>query len=278
MAATSIEWTMKVWNPTTGCNKVSQGCKNCYAEIMHRRLRVMQPEKYSRPFLDGAFLHFPSLQVPSKIKKPTTFFVNSMSDLFHEKLRVIDIASVYAIMAINPQHTFQVLTKRPERRQELLSKTEFVEMVAMAALALRGPQKLFAGETNIFKCDWPLKNVWEGTSVEDQKTASERIPHLLKTPAAVRWLSMEPLLSHVDLNHIYTQCLLEGLDLDAGMQWIVVGGESGNKKRPFEASWARAIRDYCKESLKIKFFMKQMDKKQAIPKDLFIRQYPKIKK
>lgn len=270
MAATSIEWTMLVWNPTTGCSKISQGCKNCYAEGMHRRLMHMKPEKYNRAFLDGAFPHEPSLLLPFTRKKPTTWFVNSMSDLFHKDIPDQYIAKVYAVMCLNAHHTFQVLTKRPQRRANLFESKKFWRLVAEEALQIHPhPGSYLMAQLH------PYKNIWEGTSIEDQKTLEERILWLLLTPAAVRWISAEPLLDFVDLGRAYSYCLNNGLNMDKLIDWIVVGGESGHKKRPFELSWARSIRDYCKEA-DINFFMKQVDKVRPIPKDLLIRQYPKI--
>lgn len=249
MAQTSIEWTAKVWNPVTGCNKVSQGCKNCYAEKMHKRLKGMGQEKYQRNFLDGAFPHEPSLLYPLQFKKPTTFFVNSMSDLFHEMVPAEYIDQVFDVMDLCRQHTFQILTKRSLRLNQYMNDP-------------RHEMKYKVGV-------WPLRNVHIGVSVENQAAANERIPDLLNTPAAIRWLSMEPLLERVNLKLI-TNHDIENLD------WIVVGGESGPKRRPFDANWAREIREFCWD-FDVPFFMKQIDKKQPIPEDLMIREFPKFK-
>lgn len=268
MATSSIEWTGKVWNPTTGCNKVSPGCKNCYAEKMHKRLAGMGQEKYQRPFLAGAFEHDASLSVPLGWKKGTTIFVDSMSDLFHEGISLEYIAKVYAIMFLTPQHTYQVLTKRPEQRYDVFKSPEFFEYLHMYCNQFHDrfinklEQELyFFAEV---KSEFPFKNVWEGTSCENQATANQRIPILAETPAKIRWISAEPLLEQIDLKKIPEALVLN---------WIVVGGESGPKKRPFDLNWARTIRDYCKES-DIKFFMKQVDKVREIPSTLMIREYP----
>lgn len=279
MAQSSIEWTMKVWNPTTGCNKVSPGCKNCYAEIMHRRLQVMQPNKYAHAFLEGAFEHEPSLEIPLKWKKPTTIFVNSMSDLFHKNLSVEYIAKVYAIMFLTERHTYQILTKRPDRKLEVFKSEEFFQYLCKYCNQFhdkfigRLEQELYFYDE--IKSEFPFKNIWEGTSTENQETANERIPLLLQTPAAVRWISAEPLLGAIDLAEVNELCAVNGVDTTKsnGLDWVVVGGESGHKKRPLNADWFRQIRDYCNDA-GIKFFMKQMDKVQEIPEDLMIRQYP----
>jgi protein gp37 len=311
MAQSSIEWTGKVWNPTTGCNKVSQGCKNCYAEKMHKRLKGMGQDKYRRNFLDGAFPHEESLLYPLTIKKPTTFFVNSMSDLFHDMIPDSYIAKVFAVMALCPQHTFQVLTKRSLRMNILINKDVFFDYMHEAADEIEGnnPYLLYTlekhdieGEKMAFPSNnllphlkaakwysgtfhngddtehefyyegqYPLPNVWLGVSVENQETAEERIPHLVETPAAIRFLSMEPMLEAIDLSKVLPVNLLpESPELD----WIIVGGESGHKRRPFNADWARTIKEYC-WSHNIAFFMKQIDKKIQIPQDLMIREYPR---
>lgn len=278
MAQSSIEWTMKVWNPTTGCNKVSPGCKNCYAEIMHRRLQVMQPNKYAHAFLEGAFEHELSLEIPLKWKKPTTIFVNSMSDLFHKNLSVEYIAKVYAIMFLTERHTYQILTKRPDRRLEVFKSEEFFQYLWKYCNQFhdkfigRLEQELYFYDE--IKAEFPFKNIWEGTSTENQETANERMPLLLQTPAAVRWISAEPLLGAINLAEVNELCAVNGVDTtkSTGLDWVVVGGESGHKKRPLNADWFRQIRDYCNEA-GVKFFMKQMDKVQEIPEDLMIRQY-----
>lgn len=268
-----IEWTEKVWNPTTGCNKVSPGCKNCYAEGMHKRLTGMGQDKYSRPFLDGAFPHEKSLYVPMNWKKPKMVFVNSMSDLFHESVPDEYIAKVFAIMALCKQHTFQVLTKRPERMMQFMNKSadQFTIMLMNAIYKTDLPigdeidQYTLAVQLCTYVAtNFPLPNVWLGTSCENQVVAQDRIPLLIQTRSAVHWISAEPLLGPIDFTKIPAA---------AGLNWIVVGGESGRKKRPFEIDWARSIRDYCYD-MEIAFFMKQIDKVQQIPSTLLIREYP----
>lgn len=205
-ARTSIEWTDRTWNPTTGCNKVSPGCKYCYAETITKR--------FPNHFVSGFefSLHPERLDQPKQWKKPSMVFVNSMSDLFHEKMPFEFLTSIFSVMEECTHHTFQVLTKRHERLVEL-------------APSLR----------------WP-KNVWMGVSVENQKYA-ERVDYLRKVPAAVRFLSCEPLLGplHLDLS---------------GIHWVITGGESGPKRRPVEVEWVRDIRDQCIAS-GVPFFHKQ---------------------
>lgn len=251
MANTNIEWTNggKVWNPVTGCNKVSQGCKNCYAEKMHKRLKGMGKAKYQRDFLEGAFPHPESLLYPTTIKKPTTFFVNSMSDLFHENIPFDYIDQVMDVMDLCSQHTFQVLTKREKIMQAYFSNS-------------RHDMKYKVGV-------WPLRNVHLGVSIENQQAAEDRIPYLQNTPAHIRFLSMEPLLEGVDLEKAYARC-----GIVPNIDWIIVGGESGPKRRPFDPNWAREIRDWCKH-YNIAFFMKQWDKVQPVPEDLMIREFPR---
>lgn len=275
--STKIEWTDAVWNPTTGCNKVSTGCKYCYAEVMHRRLIGMKMPGYERPFLDGAYPNHAALDRPLKWKKPRRVFVNSMSDLFHENVPFEYIDEVFAVMALTPQHTYQVLTKRPERMAEYL-KTGRREIVRDAALRYPEYQLNRMGFSGVF---WPLDNVWLGTSVENQKAADERIPHLLNCPAAVRFLSCEPLVGKVDLKryllidceckrYFYGEdgCITGEWILDAdcnqhdcngmieGIHWVIAGGESGRGHRPMHPEWARGLRDQC-AAAGVPFFFKQ---------------------
>jgi protein gp37 len=173
MATSSIEWTEMTWNPTTGCSKISAGCKFCYAEVMTRRLKGMGQEKYSHGF-KKVITHPKSLNDPYEWKNPKVVFVNSMSDLFHEKVPLSFIQSVFKVMNDNPQHVFQVLTKRAERLEEIYSELKWTH------------------------------NIWMGVSVEDSKVTA-RIDHLRRTTARVKFLSLEPLigpLPNLDLSHI----------------------------------------------------------------------------
>lgn len=213
MAQSKIEWTQITWNPVTGCNKVSAGCKYCYAEVMARRLRAMGLEKYKNGF--QLTLHEKELQRPYTWKKPQIVFVNSMSDLFHEQIPIEFIRRVFQVMRQNPQHVFQVLTKRAE----VLNYYDSEDWL-----------------------EWS-NNIWMGVSVENQAVI-KRIDLLKNTKAKVKFLSCEPLLSPLnDLN-------LNGID------WVIVGGESGKKPRPMREEWVRNIKAQCLRS-HIPFFFKQ---------------------
>ena len=216
MSKTTIEWTDTVWNPVTGCTKVSQGCKNCYAETIANRFWG------DRKFSDIQ-LHPERLEQPLHWKKPRMIFVNSMSDLFHEKIPFEFIDKIWGMMAATPEHIYQVLTKRPQRLLEYF-------------------------EDNPFRL--PFNNIWIGVSVEDQETADERIPALFKFPSSVKWISAEPLLGQIDILKYLRYWRRYRLD------WVVVGGESGHKARPMHPDWVRKIRDDCKEA-DVPFFFKQ---------------------
>lgn len=212
MASTSnIEWTEVTWNPVTGCTKVSPGCKFCYAEVMSKRLKAMGMERYRNEF--RVTLQPEVVEQPLRWRKPRVVFVNSMSDLFHDDVPLAYLKRVFEVMERCPQHTFQVLTKRAERLEELARELP-----------------------------WP-ENVWMGVSVEDQKR-TRRIAHLQRVPAAVRFLSVEPLLEAIP-----------ELPLD-GMHWVIVGGESGRKPRPMDPAWVTEIRDQC-VAAGVPFFFKQ---------------------
>lgn len=262
-----IEWTDETWNPTTGCTKVSAGCKNCYAEVMHKRLMSLKPEKYAHPFLDGAFAHEEDLLLPLRWKKPRMVFVNSMSDLFHENIPFYFIDRVFAMMALCPQHTFQILTKRPERMLEWYNSIEGGwSSPAMGAVDERIRYQCFHSFGRSVKSEnwkWPLPNVWLGVSCENQAAADERIPLLLQVPAAVRFLSCEPLLGKIDLK-LFSDDVLEwklnnladGNGPSKGIDWVIAGGESGHHARPMHPDWARGLRDQC-VAAGVPFFFKQ---------------------
>lgn len=211
MAQSSIEWTELTWNPTTGCNKVSAGCKFCYAEVMARRLKAMGLEKYERGF--KLAIHEDALEIPYSWRSPKIVFVNSMSDLFHKDIPLSFIKKVFRVMNDNPQHTFQVLTKRSD-------------------VLLKYDKEL----------NWTA-NIWMGVSIEDAKVM-HRVNDLRKTSALVKFLSCEPLIGPLpDLN-------LKGID------WVIVGGESGRKPRPMKPEWVLDIKKQCR-SFKVAFFFKQ---------------------
>ena len=207
----AIEWTESTWNPVTGCTKVSLGCRYCYAERLAKRLRAMGNANYANGF--RVTLHEHMLEVPLRWRTPRMVFVNSMSDLFHEKVPVSFLERVFDVMHRASHHVFQVLTKRSERLTRLAPKL-----------------------------DWP-ENVWMGVTVEHADYL-DRVEHLRATPARIKFLSLEPLLGpmpHVDL---------------AGIDWVIVGGESGPGARPMRAEWATEIRDRC-ASAGVPFFFKQ---------------------
>lgn len=290
---TGIQWTDETWNPTTGCDRVSPGCDNCYALTLAKRLKGMGSAKYqhdgdprtSGPGF-GVSVHPDTLDEPLGWRKPRRVFVNSMSDLFHDDVPDEFIAQVFAVMAATPQHTYQVLTKRHGRMRSLLNSGEF-SMVQVRDEAIEG-----LGLPGI---PWPLPNVWLGVSVEDQKRADLRIPALLDTPAAVRFLSCEPLLGQVDLENVgpHRFRVLDAADMGhengLGWQpgplidWVIVGGESGPGARPMDVAWARTLVEQC-AAAGVSCFVKQLGKvwagggkggdPDAWPEDLRVREYP----
>lgn len=225
---TGIEWTDATWNPVSGCSKLSQGCKNCYAKTLF-------PRVYPGRKFEDVRLHPERLDQPLRWKRPRRIFVNSMSDLFHDDVPDDFIAKVFGVMFLAKQHTFQVLTKRPQRMQLLLS--------------------LWQARDN-----WtPPPNVQLGVSVEDQATADERIPQLLATPAAIHFLSMEPLLEFVELRHgpiDPMKCYVPMTNFPHSIDWVIVGGESGPNARPMHPAWVRSLRDQCVNT-GTPFFFKQ---------------------
>lgn len=329
-----IEWTDTVWNPVLGCSRVSAGCQNCYAERFahrglterHRGLTVMGSKG---PRWTGEVRLVPEvLGTPLTWRKPRRVFVNSMSDLFHEGVSFEFIAAVFGVMAAAPQHTFQVLTKRPARMREffewLSPGARFlafppppIDKLACLADDALTPHMSHADLSRAFAPGrgaktWPLPNVWLGVSVEDQATADERIPLLLECPAAVRWVSAEPLLATVDLGLQSATCkccprwssrwvrlprdvrgdflwaatrapaglyrassnqhgalcvpATDGKNLGIkpaefealpGLDWVVVGGESGPGARTFDIAWARSIVQQCKTA-RVPCFVKQL--------------------
>lgn len=242
----NIEWTNATWNPVTGCAKVSAGCKNCYAERDWQRLSA-NPNSvyYGRKFNDVAW-HPERLDQPLRWRDPRMIFVNSMSDLFHPAIPFEVIDSIFAVMAVSEQHTFQVLTKRPERMRNW-THVAFKTLPRVGDLELERSGHRIQDTTSIHQqWDWPLGNVWLGVSVESQAAASRRLPLLLKTPAAVRWISAEPLLNQIRLDP-HALCQID---------WVVAGGESGPHARPSHPDWFRSLRDQC-VAMAVPFFFKQ---------------------
>lgn len=254
-----IEWTNATWNPVTGCDKVSSGCKNCYAELDWKRLSANSKSVYfGRRFNDLA-MHSERLEQPLRWRDPRMIFVNSMSDLFHQDVPREFIARVFAIMAMAKEHTFQILTKRADRLS-LLSDEMFEFEVGLIV-------DEYARERGwcVDLDEWQLPNVWLGVSVENQQAANERIPHLLQTPAAIHWISAEPLLGEVDLSYIpspqggYFDARCKGSDNlrpTAAIDWVVAGGESGPNARITDPDWHRSLRDQCRAA-DVPFFFKQ---------------------
>lgn len=260
MSDTSIEWTDKTWNPVAGCSRVSKGCEHCYAERFAIRLpkSVYVRSSHSGPRWTGRVDLVPArLAEPLRWKKPQRVFVNSMSDLFHEKISFEDIDRVFAAMSRAPQHTFQVLTKRPERMRLYMDRphvwTEAQLMSWWRALDLGPGVGNPPGAFSEIQPVWPLPNVWLGVSVEDRLTAAVRLNHLENTKAALRFVSYEPALEEVGFRGY-----LRSPDGDAGcIDWIIVGGESGPGARPFCVSWARETIADCKEA-GVPVFVKQL--------------------
>lgn len=255
---TSIEWTDATWNPTTGCTKVSPGCDNCYAETLAERFRGTPGHYYEHGF--DVALRPDKLDVPLRWKRPRRIFTNSMSDLFHADIPDDYIARVFAVMACAPRHTFQVLTKRHARMRSLLTSGRFAERVeghvrdmlpwSMAPLPPddhAAAWEHLAGRTYSTDPMPALPGVWLGVSVEDQRWADVRVPALLATPAAVRFLSCEPLLGPVSFRWATWASLHDAGHLDGllGIDWVIAGGESGRGARPMHPGWARTLRDQC---------------------------------
>lgn len=305
---TKIEWTEKTWNPIVGCSIVSPGCTNCYAMKMAGRLERIDAEERASgrkgmphyagttkaskagPVWTGKMARAPGhiLTEPLRRKKPATYFVNSMSDLFHEDVPDAWIDEIFAVMALSPQHTFQVLTKRSARMRGYLSKPgvarrvyeeacDLVGLLDLTDVVLIAPasdERLAPSGRRIYLGLWPLPNVWLGVSAERQDEADARIPDLLATPAAIRFVSAEPLLGPIDFTFIgnapgepgnvrYNALTGHALPFDgvtrganmwatnkakpgAALDWIIVGGESGPGARPMHPDWVRSIRDQCK--------------------------------
>lgn len=301
---TKIEWTEATWNPIVGCSIVSPGCTNCYAMRQAARLLDKPGSHYEgttrrvngNAVWTGKVALAPDriLLQPLRTRKPTMWFVNSMGDLFHEDVPNEWIDKVFAVMALCPQHTFQVLTKRSARM------LDYVGTMA-GDYNLRLPEAAGVVDRDLWPAhvahmQWPLPNVWLGVSAEDQRRLVDRSADLEATPAAVRFVSGEPLLSALDLDlgpHDCPQCngcgSIEAWGGEPGGQqcpscggsggvyrrldWIIVGGESGPNARPMHPDWARSIRDQC-AAAGVSFFMKQMTKKAPIPPDLQVRQWP----
>jgi len=241
MQKTTIEWADMTWNPVSGCSKVSPGCKFCYAETIHNRFHKQLGE------FNTITLHPEKLDEPLRYKKPKRIFVNSMSDLFHEDVPFEFIQAVFSVMSDVDQHTYMVLTKRPERMLEF-----------------------YTWQSRQHGLPWQASdNVWIGVSVENQKQADYRIPELLKVPATVHFLSCEPLLGRIDLHHLHYDDIAEidclngthGVNRPHGgtnqkIKWVIAGGESGHHARPVHPDWLIDIKNQC-ATAGVPFFFKQ---------------------
>lgn len=320
MGDTTIEWTTKTWNPTRGCALVSEGCKNCYAMGQAHRFSGKAFEGLTKkrvrlgPVWTGEGRLVPAmLALPFTWKKPEKVFVNSMSDLFFEKFTNEEIAAVFGVMASLPRHTFQILTKRARRMREwfewwaaLVDDDMGLALEKMFEGARdRGASKYIPEGSPPLELPWPLPNVHIGTSVENQETADERISHVLRVPAAVRFVSYEPALGPVDFTRLRDDHLLwsaiERRNPDAvSLDWIIVGGESGPRARPFDVAWARSVVKQCRAA-GVAVFCKQLGSKPVglptlsggtpfpplksrkggdpseWPEDLRVRQYPEAR-
>lgn len=290
--STKIEWTDQgeTWNPIAGCSKISDGCKNCYAIKDAVRLSGNPNPKIADKYrgttkTDNGKMNWTGqinlasddvLTQPIRWTRPRKIFVNSMSDLFHENVPDEWIDKIFAVMALSPQHIFQILTKRPERmRSYLLGRSEIsmkwfhkAKWIYQEIMVDENPERFF-WDYSTGRHIFPLPNVWLGVSVENQQTADERIPLLLETPAAIRFLSCEPLLGEIDFKR---QCpvscdgecgqtspykLLGNTELDSTVDWVIVGGESGQNARPCNIDWIRSIVQQCKEA-DVPVFVKQL--------------------
>lgn len=295
---TGIQWTNSSWNPIAGCSIVSPGCRLCYAMgEAARQIRCAAglkrethytgtvETKNGRPIWTGKINAAPDhiWTLPLRWRRPRRIFVNSMSDLFHEDVPFEWIDRAFATMALSPQHTFQVLTKRGDRMRDYFTRNPAIvwddaDRLA-CSLQLREPDRPGYLEAGRAAAGWPLPNVWLGVSTERQKEADERIPDLLATPAAVRFISAEPLLGPIDLARYLVPSMhvgptekpltAEGARAIAAigraaakkmgahfLDWVIVGGESGKHAKPMNPQWARDLRDQC-HAANVKFFFKQ---------------------
>lgn len=270
---TTISWTEATWNPIIGCARVSEGCRNCYAEVQAKRIALMHPgsayEGVLRrgkagellPMWNGKVTLMPErLDQPIRWKRPRLIFVNSMSDLFHDDVPFEYVAAVFGVMGAARQHTFQVLTKRPARMLEFFAwlaaspiedpaSSEATRAIVRCAYHAAKLTNTYAPISMIPRPGaWPLPNVWLGVSCENQAAADERIPLLLRCPAVVRWVSAEPLLGPINFDARSMGCVGHLAETFGNplLHWIVVGGESGPGARPCRVDWIRDIVDDCR--------------------------------
>lgn len=277
MTKTKIEWADAVWNPVTGCTKISEGCDNCYAEKMVDRLQKIPAtqNKYQNGF--KVTCHKNELAKPLSWKKRRKIFVCSMGDLFHDDVPFKFIAQIYGIMSMCPQHTFMLLTKRPDRalkfyqwceeKEQELYKCPADQNIYLEYLPgeIVGPYTEKYGDN--FPDEIPLNNIWLGVTAENQARADERIPILLQIPAAVRFVSVEPMLGPLTIRSWCPVCrafLIDSMSPTCGtchsstfhVDWVICGGESGPNARPMHPDWVKSLRNQCKAA-NVPFFFKQ---------------------
>ena len=246
---TKIQWCTETWNPLVGCSKISAGCSQCYAAEAAKSARLQQFPQYQKVKDWDGTIEFVENQLlkPLSWKSPKKVFVCSMSDIFHANVKDEWLDKIFAVMALASQHTFQILTKRPERMKEYFALHEGKpEFYASRSEMVFDALRKIKPEAEWNKFIWPLPNCWLGTSVENQKAADDRIPSLLNTPAAVRFLSCEPLLGLIDIR-----------DYLHGIDWVIAGGESGSGARPCHVDWIRSLVQQCQQS-ETAVFVKQL--------------------
>ena len=257
---TNIGWTDSTWNPITGCSKVSAGCKHCYAARIWPRLAGNDKTVYFDRAFTNVQCHPEVLIQPVRWVRPRMIFVNSMSDTFHADVPDAFIDQIFAVMLLSGQHIFQVLTKRIERAVSYLSDPDRKMRVVAAARALLASGKAdFNGYIFPDDIQWPLPNVWIGTSVEDQIAADARIWQLLNLPATIRFVSVEPLIGAVNLKAVLDANgrMFNALSGEGKLDWVIVGCESGSQRRKLDIDWVRALRAVCGEH-EVPFFLKQL--------------------
>lgn len=256
MGKSKISWTDQVWNPVTGCSHVSRGCEHCYAERLSLRYKYSRKPWTIQNAAENVVLHPERLDAPLHWQKPRHVFVNSMSDLFHAQVSFEFIDKVFYVMTGVRRHTFQILTKRPQRMLDYFESRQKIWAQRKAGVEL----------LDWFGVHSATDHIWLGVSCEDQKTADERIPLLLQTPADVRFVSCEPLLGEIDLRQwIIKQGFVERVSAwgdgerfypNSTIDWVITGGESGPHFRPMNLDWARSLRDQC-VAANVPYFFKQ---------------------
>jgi protein gp37 len=261
MGKTKIEWADSVWNPVTGCTPISEGCRNCYAQRMSKRLAGRCGYPADEPF--KVTLHPDRFDEPLKWKKPRRVFACSMGDLFHEDVPNEFIDYVFAVMGRSQQHTFILLTKRPERMREYLQAGRYQQILNIAYRLKFRPEGLGKGIDNPKDMRW-WPNVWLGVTAENQQRADERIPILLEIPAAKRFVSVEPMLELINIIRSCDVVLGDGnipaVDgINRWLHWIICGGETGPGARPVHPDWVRSLRDQC-IAANVPFFFKSWGK------------------